>query len=78
VAERENKMYAMDANAMREKDRRRKLKLIKRHTKKELDAAIEAARRRFGEDFWMMLHGIDAYMERRRRKEAGPFVWGDS
>jgi hypothetical protein len=51
-----------------EDERRRGLKRIKDHTTRELNAAVEKAQRHFGDDFWLMLHGIDAYMERRRRR----------
>jgi hypothetical protein len=60
--------YANDCIQIREGDRRRSLKRITDHTGKELNAAIEAASRRFGNDFWLLLHGVDAYMERRRRR----------
>jgi hypothetical protein len=58
--------YANDCIQMR--DRHRGLKRIERHTDKELDAAVEAAHRRFGDEFWLLLHGIDAYQERRKRR----------
>lgn len=61
--------YANDCIAIRDRDKRRSLKRIERHTDEELDAAIEAARRRFGDEFWLLLHGIDAYMERRKRRD---------
>lgn len=61
-------MYANDCIAIRERDKRRGLKRIDHHSDAELDAAIERARRRFGDDYWIMLHGIDAYMERRKRR----------
>lgn len=59
-------LYRMDC----EQERRRGLKRIEDHTPAELNAAIETAQRRFGDDFWIMLHGIDSYMERRRRRAA--------
>lgn len=43
-------------------------KRIVEHTVEELDAAVEQARELYGEHFWKMLHGIDAFMERRYRK----------
>ena len=48
--------------------RSKKLKRIKKHTDVELDAAVNQAVAEFGERFWVLLHGIDAYMERRERK----------
>ena len=48
--------------------RNKKLKWIKKHTDVELDAAVNQAVAEFGERFWVLLHGIDAYMERRERK----------
>ena len=48
---------------------RQRIKRIDRHTDPELDAAVEAAVARFGDDFWIMLHGIDAYMCRRKRRD---------
>lgn len=39
---------------------------IYRHTETQLDAAVERAAQL--PEFWVMLHGIDAYMERRRRR----------
>jgi hypothetical protein len=53
---------------VKQRDKRKGLKRIERHTNEELDAAIEAARLKFGEDFWVLLHGVDAYMERRKRR----------
>jgi len=48
-------------------------KKIKHYTKEELDEAVEHAVL-YCEgsklDFWTLLNGIDAYFERRRRKEA--------
>jgi hypothetical protein len=44
-------------------------KRIEQHTDTELDIAIAAAVTKFGNDFWLMLHGIDAYMERRKRRD---------
>jgi len=61
--------YAQDVTSMRDRDRRRGLKRIDRHTDEELDDAVEKARRRLGEDFWTLLHGVDAYQERRRRRD---------
>jgi hypothetical protein len=85
-------MYANDCIEIQEREKRRRLKWIKDHSVEELDAAIELARRRFGKDFWLLLHGIDAYQERRRRRvanrklkqrrfdelEALADVWGNS
>ena len=45
-------------------------KKIEDHSMEELDAAIETAVGKFGSDFWLMLHGIDSYMERRKRLRA--------
>lgn len=45
-----------------------KLKRIRQHTDAELDGAIVAAVRAFPL-FYTVLHGVDAYMERRRRRE---------
>lgn len=45
-------------------------KTIRRHADGELDLWIERAAAHFGDDFWLMLHGIDAYVERRRRRAA--------
>lgn len=61
--------YANDCIEMRDRERRRGLKSIKRHTDTELNDAVEAARRRFGDDFWILLHGVDAYQERRERRK---------
>lgn len=62
--------YANDCIAMQHAAKRKTLKRISAHSAEELDAAIELAARKFGEeDFYLMLHGIDAYMERRRRRE---------
>jgi hypothetical protein len=49
---------------------KRKGKRIEAHTDAELDAAVDAAVAKFGDDFWIMLHGIDAYMCRRKRRIA--------
>ena len=43
---------------------------IKDHTAQQLEDAINNAVAKFP-DFYTLLHGIDAYMERRRRKESG-------
>lgn len=48
-------------------ERKRGLKRITEQTGAELNAAIEKAANKHGEDFWVLLHGIDAYMERRDR-----------
>lgn len=53
-------------------DGKRRLKRIERHTVEELDAAISKAVDHLdlhNIDFYMVLHGIDAYMERRKRKD---------
>lgn len=50
-------------------ERRRGLKRIERHSDQELNAAVAKAVDRFGDDFWLLLHGIDAYMERRKRRQ---------
>ena len=47
---------------------------IQQHTDSELDMWIEMAADKFGQDFWLMLHGIDAYMEKRRRKEGSGWI----
>lgn len=39
---------------------------IFKHTEAQLDAAVERAAKL--PEFWVLLHGIDAYMERRRRR----------
>lgn len=61
---------------------KRGLKPIKRHTHEELEEAIERAVRKHGEDFWILLHAIDAYTERRkrsfrRRSTSGPVDFAD-
>lgn len=61
-------LYRMDCLAIQQADKRKKLKSITKHTDGELNDAIELAYRKFGDDFYLMLHGIDAYMERRRRR----------
>lgn len=68
--------YANDCMQMKDQERRRELKRIERHTNEELDAAVEAARKRFGDEFWLLLHGIDAYQERRKRRKE--LRWGNS
>lgn len=55
-------LYAMDCLEM-SKDRR-----ITQHTSEQLDLWINRGVSRWGDDFWLLLHAIDAYMERRRRK----------
>lgn len=40
---------------------------IEKHTDAQLDEAIETAQRKIP-DFYVLLHGIDAYMERRKRR----------
>lgn len=62
--------YANDCIHIKERERLSKLKRIDCHTTTELDEAIEKAARKFGPDFWMLLHGIDAYMERRKRRNS--------
>jgi hypothetical protein len=47
----------------------KKLKRIEAHTDEELDAAVKAAADKFGDDFWIVLHGIDAYLYRRKRRD---------
>jgi hypothetical protein len=65
-------------------ERRRGLKRITRQSNKELDAAVNRAVKKYGDDFWILLHGIDAYMERRGRRSAVTNIieyadpWGDS
>lgn len=45
-----------------------KMKRIKKHSMSELNAAVADAEATFPQ-FYQMLYGIDAYMERRRRRE---------
>jgi hypothetical protein len=40
---------------------------IRQHSNLQLNLAIKRAERTFP-DFYVLLHGIDAYMERRRRR----------
>lgn len=47
----------------------RKPKRIEAHTDAELNAAVDAAVAKFGDDFWLILHGVDAYMHRRQRRD---------
>lgn len=70
------------------------LKRIEAHTDRELNQAIEIAIKKVGHtEFFTLLHGIDAYMERRKRRDArrssksteavvnelmADEVWGDS
>ena len=67
----------------------RRGKLIEEHSDAELDAAVQEAEKTFGNHlFYKMLHGVDAYFERRKRRrkrrlerdyigvEADP--WGNS
>jgi hypothetical protein len=61
-------MYANDVIAIKQAEKRKTLKLITRHTDAELNDAIEKAHRKWGEDFYTLLHGIDAYQERRKRR----------
>ena len=74
-----------------ERAKRMRQKRIEAHTDDELDAAIAVARiecDRVGLDFWKILHGVDAYMHRRRRRDdrraAESYVeemldvWGDN
>lgn len=49
--------------------KKKRLKWIGAHTEDELNAAVEKAAATFP-DFYVLLHGIDAYMERRRRRIA--------
>jgi hypothetical protein len=53
--------YANDMIAM-------KKRLITQQNDAQLDRAVELAVKKFGEDFWTLLYGVDAYMERRRRR----------
>lgn len=48
--------------------RRKKSKRIEAHTDKELDAAIQQAVDKVPE-FWTIMHGVDAYMQRRKRRD---------
>jgi len=74
--------YANDMIALRKSG----LKRIVDHSNAELNAAINEAVRKHGDDFWVLLHGIDAYMERRRRRSIRPLArfvehadpWGNS
>lgn len=43
-------------------------KFIWDHTDVELAAAIDRAAKLYGSNFWVLLYGIDAYMERRKRR----------
>jgi hypothetical protein len=43
---------------------------IEQHTDAQLEMAIVQAARDIP-DFWKIMHGIDAYMEKRRRKHSG-------
>ncbi len=52
------------ANDMIEMRRR----LITQQNDHQLDRAVEEAVKKFGDDFWTLLYGVDAYMERRRRR----------
>lgn len=47
---------------------RESYKKIEEYTDAELDATIAVVSDHFGDDFWMMLNGIDAYFEKRNRK----------
>lgn len=69
--------YANDCIAAQQSNKRKKLKRIDRHSISELDDAVELAYRKFGEDFYLLLHGIDAYMERRRRRQARWYLPGE-
>lgn len=51
-----------------ETERKRGLKRITEHSAIELNTAIKKAVNKYGDDFWILLHGIDAYMERRKRR----------
>lgn len=62
--------YANDCIEIRDQQKRKTLRRIEQHTTAELNAAVERARRKFGDDFWLLLHGIDAYMERRKRRRS--------
>lgn len=44
-----------------------KIPTIYRHTDEQLETAIAGAIRQYP-DFYMLLHGIDAYMEQQRRR----------
>lgn len=43
-------------------------KFIWDHSEAELDAAIDRASKLYGAEFWTFLHGVDAYIEKRRRR----------
>jgi hypothetical protein len=45
------------------------IKRITDHTPEELEDAINKAIELWGDVFWIMLHAIDAYQERRARTE---------
>ena len=52
---------------------RRRLKRIEAHTDEELDVAVRLAvsHCKLHElNFWLILHGVDAYMQRRGRRDA--------
>ena len=52
---------------------RRRLKRIEAHTDDELDEAVKRAVVHCsdrGLNFWTILHGVDAYMHRRGRRDA--------
>ena len=54
---------------------RGRIKRIVAHTDTELDAAVQQAVSHCaqrGIDFYRVLHGIDAYQERRKRRDARP------
>lgn len=43
---------------------------ISEHSTKELTDVIDKVAEKYGPRFWEILHGVDAYMERRRRIDA--------
>jgi siroheme synthase (precorrin-2 oxidase/ferrochelatase) len=48
-------------------------KRIEAHSEEELDSAVNTATAhclKHGLDFYKILHGVDAYMERRKRRDA--------
>jgi hypothetical protein len=49
---------------------------IERHTDQQLNDAINGAVTKI-KDFWVILHGIDAYIERRKRRNKATSGWKD-
>lgn len=57
------------ATTRRPREARLGIKKIEEHTNGELTVAIERAVTVFPL-FWIIMHGVDAYLERRKRREA--------